>query len=258
MKDERYWPVLGTWLKDTTEAPPDPGQTSRKVSERLSQTPQLRRQWWLPSMRRSPTPSSEGGRPIDDQPASILTTKDSFSTTTGRTRLMFSPVKAIIVGAIIFVLGGAFLIAQPTDQRPVAAPGAEATRVEGTRVSVAQSCDRGVEPPACTWTSDDPRLTGTFTHEESGTIVSVAGDDGDFWWADATLEGAEGSWSGRLYLSATEPSWGFAVLSGVAAYEGWHYVATGIGGDGRHDDWTGIVYEGELPPFGPRSDPASE
>ena len=39
MKDERYWPVLGTWLKDTAEAPPDPRQTARKVAERLPQTP---------------------------------------------------------------------------------------------------------------------------------------------------------------------------------------------------------------------------
>ena len=125
-------------------------------------------------------------------------------------------------------------------------------------VTVAQDCDREVDPPACTWTSSDPRLTGTMTEEEGGAIVSVAGDDGDFFWLDATVEGREGSWTGRLYINVTTPPVGLAVLSGSGAYEGWQYVATEVGGDGVHDDWNGIIYEGELPPFGQPSVPASE
>jgi len=48
MKKERYWPVLGTWLKDTTTTPPDPQQTARKVAERIPETPQVRRRWCWP------------------------------------------------------------------------------------------------------------------------------------------------------------------------------------------------------------------
>ncbi|MEA2026800.1 MAG: hypothetical protein U9O18_08910, partial [Chloroflexota bacterium] len=40
---------------------------------------------------------------------------------------MLSPVKAITAGAIIFALGGAFLIAQPFDREGGGVPGAESS-----------------------------------------------------------------------------------------------------------------------------------
>ena len=140
---------------------------------------------------------------------------------------MLGAFKALPV--LVFALGGLFIIAQPVGQPEGFAPGAdEATRLEGTRVVVAQGCDRAVEPPACTWTSSDPRLTGMFTHEFVGDIISTAGLDGDFSWADATLEGPEGRWTGRLYLNVSAPPVGLVALSGDGAYEGWQYVATEV------------------------------
>ena len=247
MKDERYWPVLATWLKDTAAAPPDPRKTARDVAELLPRTPQVGRYRWLPSRLRTSDLAHGNDQATGHLPAA-----------TGRTRLMFSPVKAIIGGALIFAIGGAFLIARPMDQHQVATPGAEAAYPTGTRVAVAQDCDREVDPPACAWTSSDARLTGAFTEEPVGSIVSVSGLDGDFEWAEVTLDGPEGAWTGHLYIAFTDPSWGFVVLSGSGDYEGWQYVATGTGGDGRHDDWSGIIYEGELPPFGPLPSAASE
>ena len=61
---------------------------------------------------------------------------------------MFSPVKAIVAGALVFALGGVFFMAQPFNQQDAVVPGAEEpTRLEGTRVAVAQDCDREVDPP---------------------------------------------------------------------------------------------------------------
>jgi hypothetical protein len=175
---------------------------------------------------------------------------------------MFSPVKAIITGALAFALGGAFLVAQPFGQQEGLAPGAEPVGMEGTRVTVAQDCPDLEDGTVCTWTSSDPRLTGTMTQELDGAIEFTAGDvsdAGDFFWMDVTVEGPEGSWTGRLYINgSTRPAPGFAVLSGSGGYEGWQYVATEVGGNGIHDDWTGMLYEGELPPFGPPVVPASE
>jgi hypothetical protein len=95
---------------------------------------------------------------------------------------MFSPVKAITAGALVFALGGVLLIAQPFDQRGTLAPGAGTEYAQPVEVSgTLQSgeCEtpdsRGegsqdVLPGAHTlWTcigpatASDPRLTGTST-----------------------------------------------------------------------------------------------
>jgi hypothetical protein len=96
---------------------------------------------------------------------------------------MFSPVKAITAGALIFAIGGALLIAQPFDQRAAVAPGAEADfaqPVEVTGTLESGECEatpdhRGegnqdLLPGARTlWTcigpaaASDPRLAGAST-----------------------------------------------------------------------------------------------
>jgi hypothetical protein len=195
MKKERYWPVLGTWLKDTTTTPPDPQQTARKVAERIPETPQVRRRWWLPSLRRTPTPLHSYNQTTDHQPTSIPATNGHTPTVTGRTQSMFSPAKAITAGALVFAIGGVLLIAQPFDQQGGGVPGAAtdaeavpATWVTGD-ITFAPSCsgptrevDAGVrrerdylcEPQR--WTSSDPRLTGEAAAHWNADVYEPDGD----------------------------------------------------------------------------------
>jgi hypothetical protein len=177
MKKERYWPVLGKWMKDTVTAPPDPQETADKVAEQVTQMPQVRRRWWLPSMRRTPAHPSNSKERIAHQPSPIAATRGHTPTATGRTQSMFSPVKAIAAGALVFALGGAFLLAQPFDQQESIVPGADteavpATWVTGT-IKYASSCkdptpevdgpvrhEWGIVCEPQTWTTSDPRLSG--------------------------------------------------------------------------------------------------
>ena len=179
---------------------------------------------------------------------------------------MLSPVKAIITGVLVFALGGLFLVAQPVD-RPEVLPGAQMTDVQmtelpGVTVTAAQDCVEADAPPdVCTWTASDPRLTGTATAQFTGDISDDRPGEGartGFSWLDVMLEGPEGSWSGHEYLMWTDPFQHFILLSGDGAYDGWHYVAMATAEAPPRIDWTGLVYEGELPPFGPSSAPTSE
>ena len=219
MKDERYWPVLGTWLKDTATAPPDPRQTARRVVERLPQTTQLRRHWWLRSPRFAPSRPS-GRDPTTYQPSPIPATNGHTPTVIGRTQIMFSPAKALIAGALVFGIGGALLVAEPFQQQG-SVPGAEAdsvapTWVTGSMQQVEDSCselgsssDGGVSRHSyeCTftWTSSDPRLTGdasrpwnedSYQTDEGPISVSVVAnylknDGGD--WTCSTVSLLKGS-----------------------------------------------------------------
>ena len=141
-------------------------------------------------------------------------------------------------------LGGAQVAAQGT---------------EASGVTVAMDCGSLYATPiVCTWTASDPRLAGTMTHE--WVILDLGDDVNTLGWADATLEGPEGNWTGRLYAvwGAEPASQLFAVLSGDGAYEGWQYVASTIDevDSSADSEWFGVMYEGELPPYGPLEPPA--
>lgn len=95
---------------------------------------------------------------------------------------MFSPVKAITVGALVFALGGAFLIAQPFGQQGDSAPAADAntdtgdvaaTWVTGDIFAPGRDCswptyeqdgavrrEWGYHCEPQQWTTSDPRLSG--------------------------------------------------------------------------------------------------
>jgi hypothetical protein len=62
---------------------------------------------------------------------SMPSVSGSYGRITGRTQVMFSPVRAMIIGALVFALGGVFLIAGPFDRQGGSVPGA-ATDVEAT------------------------------------------------------------------------------------------------------------------------------
>jgi hypothetical protein len=177
---------------------------------------------------------------------------DRLPNVTRRTMTMLSPVKAIVAGALV-ALGGLLLMAQPMAQPEVGAPGAERADLSGASVNVTQECV-GHDP--CIWTASDPRLTGTLAHEWLGGVdVEAAPAEGlgaGFDYAEVTFEGTEGSWTGHLYALWPEPSQGFLVLSGAGANEGWQYVASYIDPEPDGDlEWTGTLYEGALPPYGP-------
>jgi hypothetical protein len=196
---------------------------------------------------------------------------------TGRTRSMFSPAQALTVGALVFALGGALLVAQPFDQQGGAAPGAAAPDVELTRpveftgsivcgpdartgmadiplsggdTSVTHSRGWAWQPSA---TMSEPRLEGTYYYaydsDEYRTegLTSIPSVGSGTW----RIENDEGAWQG------SHPNIGFAdgtyskattILIGEGAYEG----LTAIW-EGQHDgpactwDIRGLIIEGNVP-----------
>ncbi len=116
MNDERFQRTVGSWLREEDPAPPDSLQSARQVATRLPLVRQQSRWWPLPLVRRTPTPTWATDT-TEYQPSHIPATNGHTPTVTGRTTSMLSPVKSITAAAIIFALGGAFLIAQPFDRQ---------------------------------------------------------------------------------------------------------------------------------------------
>jgi hypothetical protein len=188
-------------------------------------------------------------------------------TATGRTYAMFSPVKAIIAGALVFALGGLFLVAQPFAQERGSLPGAatDATKATATAVTATQECRLGYVVD-CTYTASDPRVTGTGSHvftgsaSETGSSTVNSGAVGAF-WSDTRIDGPDGAWTGHHYIvtDGTGTAHTLIMLAGEGAYDGWSYIASGTDpeSDGDHE-LVGVIYEGALPPVGPLPATASE
>jgi hypothetical protein len=267
MRDERYWPVLGTWLKDTAVTPPDPRQTAYRVAERLPETQQVRRFWWLPSRRRAPRTLDRHGA-MPPQAGPIPATIGHTPTVIGRTQPMLSPAQAIIAGALVFGIGGAMLIAQPFGQQATV-PGA-ATDVEAaapveftgsiafgpctgtpayessdvrTRTLNADNgrfCVPGVIEPF-----SDPRLQGDYyVWNNYDSYV-----DGPEIWATAfSIVTADGAWRGIPDVFLGDAASGQQILIGEGAYEGLTAIAAATL-DGSVWDWHGWIIADDLPPL---------
>jgi hypothetical protein len=180
MTDERLGLDLARWMKDAEFAPPDPSSSAHQVAARLPQTRQLGRRWWLPSYKRMRTNPPAADRTTEYQPSPVPATNGQTPTVIGRTTSMLSPVKAITAGALVFAVGGAFLIAQPFQQQ-ASVPGAESADfvepVEFTAVLTPgpwvsnENCENIGGMRQCrgqAWTPDitevsDPRLDGEMT-----------------------------------------------------------------------------------------------
>lgn len=258
MTDEPLAPVLRSWLRQRDVPPPASRETAAYVLARLPRIRQ-RRRWSLlltPWRRTDRGPSAASPELPAHQPLI-----DPIPIATRRTIAMLSPATAIIAGALV-ALGGLFLVVQPSEQAGPGAPAAEVAPVPGVTVTVDQECvDTEDAPEICTWAADDPRLTGTLTHDWVGDISDDReGKDGEarvgFSWLEGSLETPEGTWDARVYVMWTDPVSNLLVLSGTGENEGWHYLATAEGGP--PSSWTGIIYEGDLPPFGPPAVPLSE
>jgi hypothetical protein len=191
---------------------------------------------------------------------------------TGRSSVMFSPVKAIVAGALTLFVVGLLSIAQPFDQQGATVPGApvtspspaasvsteaspalpSATRVTGTEVvsdivsgpittvdGIRQM--RGLTATS-TDTMDDPRVSGT------GAIVGNYDAYGDVGtqWGTYRLENADGAWEGTwrgVIWSRGGGTEHTMWLTGSGAYEGLTYYA--------HTNSSlrveGIIFPGEAP-----------
>jgi len=155
--------LLKSWLDETYEAERDAQPFLDRMLDDVSGTKQRRRRWWrLPTLRRSPAqPSTD--QSTDYRPTSIPATNGHSPTVLGRTQSMFSPVKAITAGAIVFALGGVLLIAQPFDQQGGSVPGAAtddeaAPNTEFTAEwGFTAGCCVVVEP------ASDPRFAGVMS-----------------------------------------------------------------------------------------------
>lgn len=140
-------------------------------------------------------------RPVDD--AAIFAAITATPSPKWRFQPMLTATKAIAAGALLFVVGGALLIAQPFDQTQRPAPAAEADR-ESTGaawVTGTVRADMGSNQPLrgsancrppervieedvvheigyrCAtqvWTTDDPRLSGTVTASWSADVYRLS------------------------------------------------------------------------------------
>lgn len=179
-------PDVRDWMKRTDVEPPDAHESARRVRGRLPGVRQRRRWWPFPVFYRKPESTTA------ENLTSIAATDGQTPTITGRTRSMISPVTAITTGALVFAIGGAFLIAQPFDQQgnvPGAESGVAAAPAWVTAtVLFSSNCDfgdtatedgvtqeRGMSCQGQTWTSDDPRLDGRANLAHNADSFDVDG-----------------------------------------------------------------------------------
>jgi hypothetical protein len=265
MNDDRLTTALGSFYKGTAPTPPDPELGLERVMTRVRKTRQRGRWWPLPIFGRAPAMPSAIPDP-EYRSTPIPATNGHSPTVTRRTQTMFSPVKAITAGALVFALGGVLLIAQPFDQRGGSVPGA-ATDAEAEWAAVTGSSACGLGTPGvetdgppysltnqimrCTDSSTDPRVSGPST-----VVINVEGWDtregnNAVAWFDYTIEGPEGDWVGHTYgLYDDEGLLHLVgVLAGNGAYEGLTFTVAGTVPAGRSTlTYDGLIQPGSPPP----------
>lgn len=169
---------------------------------------------------------------------------------------MFSPVKAITAGALVFAIGGALLIAQPFGQPDGSVPGAATDAEAAAPVEVTGewlNYDCNVSPDYCTqeWSMSDPRLEGTFKWFTSEW------EDPDFnttafaYWA-YVIENEGGTWRGlpdawvRLPDEDDSPAVDM-VFEGEGGYEGLTLIARFGDFDSRGYAMRGYIIDDAFP-----------
>ena len=186
---------------------------------------------------------------------------------------MLSPVKAITAGAIVFALGGAFLIAQPFDQQSIV-PGADAEDVVATWVTgdvrYASSCsgpdtemdgdvrrDRNYECSPQTWTASDPRLTGEVSRRWNEDVYRTE-DEGyvSVNMGAAYLRNEGGGWAcsaSNLFkgsgLFPQELTGETFACTGEDGYEGLSAILVNEQGGRNAEEFVGLIFSGDFPPL---------
>ena len=281
MTDKEMDAVLRTWTPDAPAGHPDRSRVVGNVVRQLHSTRRRRRRrrWWLTAAFRGTAGAPKDAQRHNDPASPVPATNGHTPTVIGRTQSMFSPVKAIIAGAIVAALGGVMLISQPFEQRgsvpgaatddPVRAPSffSGSVEMDTNTEPIMERRDDGVvvgtgESHTVSWDSNDPRISGTGTYTlnkadygEGATTLADTGDVGTILTGLLHIANDEGSWEGVLqHLYIPNDDWSNAAgwLSGTGAYEGLSaYVVWWDMTDGIHGH---ITAEG--PPPAPDRDPA--
>ncbi len=271
MTNKQLAPKVRAWLKGTDHEPEDARRSVGIISSRAEQTGQRGRWWPLPSFRHR-TGSNVANLAAQRRPTSIPVSNGHTPTVIERTTSMFSPVKAITAGAIVFALGSAFLIAQPFDrQANVPQAEAEAEAVAPTwitgNVAYAPSCkspslevggvvrhDWGYECSPQRWTSSDPRLTGEVSYRWNEDVYNT--DEGfiSVNTAAAYMRNDDGGWacssSNLLEGSGLHPdtvTGETLTCVGEGGYEG--LSALLVLDEGPAHPLVGLIFAGGFPPL---------
>jgi hypothetical protein len=238
MNDEQLQPLLEAWLRKRETPRPKVQAGVARVMANVPRTRQQRRWWPRPAIRPT-TRTSTATDTAENRLRPIPASNGHAPTLLWRTQTMFSPVNAIAAGAIIFVLGGVYLIAQPFDQQRQGVPGAETTDLaepvpftavfgSGSGQGTPATCEQidGVNhcldsrPSMVITEASDPRLSGTLT----ASISSVQYPDHPaFVTVTYRIYNADGTWQGagtttRTHGEANPPL--TVLLVGERAYEG--------------------------------------
>jgi hypothetical protein len=174
---------------------------------------------------------------------------------------MFSPTKAIAVGALVLAIGGALLVAEPYDRRGDGAPGA-ATEPMDPVTFTADAALHGSYVQAGCESSDgvlhcrdefqmavdasDPRASGTLTYglnRDTHSLVNVHA-------GTVTIENDDGMWVGTFtgYWDQQGARIFHAQLAGQDGYEGWTMLLDDFCAcDTPASEMQGVIFPGDLP-----------
>ncbi len=247
MNEEQLGPLVSTWLKEGNRPPTDPTASVRTAMNAATKTRQRSRWRWLPPfVHRMPDQPSEPhavAETNDYQPSPIPATNGHTPTLIGRTQSMLSPVKAITAGALVFAIGGAFLIAQPFQQPSRGTPSAVVDPCTTPIVPVTGEIIWGYEQAGTqtfessqgrhirdfvyisTLAVDDDRLNGKITgaidwdttFDEQGAALAGVNHGTE------RIENEAGTWEGTFTgIGWTRiPEWRAVIdLTGTGAYDG--------------------------------------
>ncbi len=284
LNDREIVAILRTWLQGASSDPPDRSRVVGDVVGRLGTTRRRRRRWWPFSASHRAAPTDEA-LATDYQPDPIPATNGHTTTITGKTQSMFSPTKAITTGAIVFALGGVFLVAQPFDRQGGSVPGA-ATEVPGVETGVlvtggwvsrdaaaSHEFEEGVdveggfrergELTVGQLQMSDERLSGelTWTREadrffDPAEVLTAADvsliNFADVTWGTVSLVNDGGAWEGRQIGTSDAFADGASItyieLVGTGGYEGWSAILFEQEGPIGVVPWSGVIFPGDLPP----------
>jgi len=278
--EHRESDLIRSWLDESYEAERDPHEYLDHLLDEVPDTPQQRhRRWPFPLFRRqahTPTATPTTTDTTEYQPSPIPASNGHTPTVIGRTQSMLSPVKAITAGAIVFAIGGAFLIAQPFDQQGSGVPGAESGVAAApawvtATVQFSQNCDfgdtatedgvtqeRGMNCQGQTWTSDDPRLDGTSNAASNADSFDVDGQGYSLVTSAIEVFTDEGGWQCTNADRVVSPA---DTLHQTSRFDGDRFSCVGTGGyeglsailvaewPGFNNTVEGLIFSGEMPPM---------
>lgn len=133
----------------------------------------------------------------------------------------------------------------------------ETTRMEGYNLLHATGPEGH-----CTITASDPRVSGPSSEGDMWDACFLMGPDdppfypsGCIYWGDYGIEGPDGDWVGT-WTGVDDVGLGQAsyliLLEGTGAYEGWSFVGHWLDPfTGAPLTFSGLIYEGPLPPWEP-------